>query len=66
LTQIADGTLSFLGEVLAPDGGKRWRHKESAALSDISAAAALGQKIGAAIRAEAGETFIQNLEKRGW
>ena len=66
LTQIANGTLSFLGEVLAPDGGKRWRRKESAALTDMSAAAALGRKIGAAIRAEAGETFIQNLEKRGW
>ena len=26
----------------------------------------LGRKLGAAIRAEAGENFIQSLDKRGW
>jgi hydroxymethylbilane synthase len=68
LATIKNGQLSFLGEVLTPDGAKRWRRTETIALgADAhSDAAALGRKLGAAVRHEAGETFIQSLEKRGW
>ncbi len=71
LATIKNGNLSFLGEILSPDGARRWRREETIALTDAQAAAApkaaeLGRKLGAAIRAEAGEAFIQSLEKRGW
>jgi hydroxymethylbilane synthase len=75
LATIQDGTLSFLGEVLSPDGAQHWRREEAialggiteaAALGGITEAAALGRKLGRLIRAEAGEEFIQNLDKRGW
>ena len=65
---VTGNTLSFRGEVLSPDGARRWRRDETIALgaSANEQAAALGRKLGAAIRAEAGETFIQSLDKRGW
>jgi hydroxymethylbilane synthase len=66
LATITGGTLSFLGEILSPDGARRWRRQESIILGGADDAAALGQKLGATIRAEAGENFIQSLEKRGW
>ena len=66
LAMIKDGKLNFIGEVLTPDGATRWRREESIPLPDQTGADALGQKLGAAIRAEAGEDFIQSLEKRGW
>jgi hydroxymethylbilane synthase len=66
LARIDCGRLFLLGEVLSPDGAQHWRHQDSIALGGRSEAAALGRKLGAAIRAEAGEAFIQSLEKRGW
>ena len=71
LATIKDGELSFLGEVLSPDGAQHWRREDSMVLSTVAEAAALdaarlGRKLGAAIRAEAGEAFIQSLEQRGW
>ena len=68
LARISNGMLHFLGEILTPDGETRWRREETTALSGdaIGDAAAFGRRIGAQIRAEAGETFIQSLEKRGW
>jgi hydroxymethylbilane synthase len=61
-------TLSFIGEILTPDGARRWRRQETTTLAGdaVAAATALGKKLGAAIRAEAGENFIQSLEKRRW
>jgi len=64
LATIKADKLHFVGEVLSPDGKQRWRREDSIALHGD--AAALGRKLGAVIRAEAGETFIQSLEKRGW
>jgi hydroxymethylbilane synthase len=60
--------LHFLGEVLTPDGSKRWRREETIApgADAMADAEALGRRLGAEIRAEAGEEFIQSLEKRGW
>ena len=68
LGRITADRLSFIGEVLTPDGARRWRREEtiSLGLNAQAGAAALGRKQGAAIRAEAGEDFIQSLEKRGW
>jgi len=68
LARINNGMLHFLGEILTPDGETRWRREESTALGGdpIGDAAAFGRRIGAQIRAEAGETFIQSLEKRRW
>jgi hydroxymethylbilane synthase len=68
LARLNGNQLHFLGEVLTPDGKMRWRREEKITLSaDTKAdAARLGGKLGREIRAEAGETFIQSLEKRGW
>jgi len=68
LARINNGMLHFLGEILTPDGKMRWRREETTALGGDACgdAAAFGRRIGAQIRAEAGETFIQSLEKRGW
>jgi hydroxymethylbilane synthase len=68
LARFKGDELHFLGEVLTPDGKKRWRREERLTLgADAKGdAARLGRKLGGEIRAEAGETFIQSLEKRGW
>lgn len=68
LARLNGNDLHFLGEVLTPDGKKRWRREERVTLgSEAKAEAAdLGHKLGKEIRAEAGENFIQSLEKRGW
>jgi hydroxymethylbilane synthase len=68
LARLKGNQLNFLGEVLTPDGKKRWRRTETATLGADAKndAARLGRKLGKDIRAEAGESFIQSLEKRGW
>jgi hydroxymethylbilane synthase len=66
LAMIDCGRLFFLGEVLSPDGAQHWRRQDSITLGGANEAAAFGRNLGAAIRAEAGEDFIQSLEKRGW
>jgi hydroxymethylbilane synthase len=66
LARLKDGRLSFVGEILSPDGAKRWRRSEMLDNASCESAAALGRKLGTAIRTEAGETFIQSLDKRGW
>lgn len=68
LARLERDQIHFLGEVLTPDGKKRWRRTETATLGANAKkeAARLGKKLGQEIRAEAGETFIQSLEKRGW
>ena len=66
LAHMSADRLTLLGEVLSPDGARRWRRSDTLAAPTMTDAAALGRKLGAAIRAEAGETFIQSLDKRGW
>ena len=65
---IADGALTFLGEVLTPDGKHRWRRLESMKLGDdaTSTARALGLKLGAEIRAEAGPLYTAHFGDNGW
>ena len=68
LAKIEGGTLTFLGEVLTPDGKHRWRRREQVALGNTPAetAAALGAKLGAEIRAEAGPLYTAHFGDNGW
>jgi hydroxymethylbilane synthase len=65
---IANDTLTFLGEVLTPDGRHCWRRRESVALGgDAPATArALGLKLGAQIKAEAGPLYTAHFGDNGW
>jgi hydroxymethylbilane synthase len=68
LARVAGGEISFLGEVLTPDGKHRWRRQGTAALGGdpMAAARALGLKLGAEIRAEAGPLYTAHFGDRGW
>ena len=66
LATITGSTLNFAGEVLSPDGAQHWRRQESVALGGVAEAAAFGRRLGGLVRADAGEEFIQSLDKRGW
>jgi hydroxymethylbilane synthase len=68
LAKIADGTLSFLGEVLTPDGKHCWRRSGSATLDagPVAAARALGLRLGAEIKAEAGPLYQAHFGDNGW
>ncbi len=68
LAAINDGTLSFLGEVLTPDGRHCWRRRGSVALGGepIETARALGLKLGAEIKAEAGPLYQSHFGDNGW
>lgn len=58
------GRLAFIGEVLTPDGTRRWRRVAETALGNdpLSAAAALGRALGEEIRAEAGADLPRDAE----
>ena len=66
--KIAEGALTFLGEVLTPDGKHCWRRNETVALGDdgLATARALGLKLGAEIRAEAGPLYTAHFGDKGW
>jgi hydroxymethylbilane synthase len=68
LARIDSGTLTFLGEVLTPDGKHRWRRQGQVALGNTPSetAAALGTKLGAEIRAEAGPLYTAHFGDNGW
>lgn len=68
LATEVEGTLSFLGEVLTPDGKHRWRRQETILLGDapLKAARELGLKLGAEIRAEAGPLYTAHFGDNGW
>jgi hydroxymethylbilane synthase len=59
LAKVNGNTLSFIGEVLTPDGTKHWRRTEAIELgpNPQDSADALGRRLGAEIRAEAGTDF---------
>jgi hydroxymethylbilane synthase len=65
---ITDGMLAFLGEVLTPDGKHCWRRRESIALGSNAhaTARALGLKLGAEIRIEAGPLYQSHFGDNGW
>ena len=66
--KVVDGALSFLGEVLTPDGKHCWRREDRVALGTDGAetARALGLKLGAEIKAEAGALYTAHFGDRGW
>jgi hydroxymethylbilane synthase len=68
LAKIEDGTLTFLGEVLTPDGKHRWRRRETITLGAdaTTAARTLGLKLGTEIRAEAGPLYTAHFGDQGW
>lgn len=59
LARVHGGVLTFAGDVLTADGARRWRRDATITLgADAYAdARALGAKLGADIRAEAGDAF---------
>ena len=60
LARYRNNALTFIGEALTPDGAARWRRSETVALSGdaITQARALGERLGNAIRDEAGERIM--------
>jgi hydroxymethylbilane synthase len=67
LAKVDGRKLSFIGEFLRLDGAKRWRKTASITLGANARtdAEALGRKLGAEIRAEAGAEF-QPEKMNGW
>jgi hydroxymethylbilane synthase len=68
MASIRDGQLSFLGEVLTPDGKHCWRRRETVTLGadSLAAARALGLKLGADIKTEAGPLYQAHFGDNGW
>jgi len=64
--RIEGGRLNFMGEVLTPDGRRRWRREASITLASDPAAEAhaLGRGLGQEIRAEAGPDLV--VDVGGW
>jgi hydroxymethylbilane synthase len=57
LARLSGARLDFIGETLTPDGTARWRRTETSRLGEdaIADARALGARLGAEIRDEAGD-----------
>ncbi len=68
LARVDGGRLSFIGEVLTPDGGKRWRREATIDLGGDPHAAseALGRALGTEIREEAGDAMEAVITASGW
>jgi len=60
LGRWSDGVIRFIGESLTPDGVHSWRRTETAACATIEEAAALGHRLGASIKAEAGDALYRD------
>ena len=67
LARIEGQSLHLLGEVLSPNGARRWRREANIRLTGdpIAQADALGRKLGHEIRAEAGVNY-QPEHALGW
>ena len=65
---ISGGQLSFLGEVLTPDGRHCWRRRAIVALGSdgLATARALGLRLGTEIRCEAGPLYQAHFGDNGW
>jgi hydroxymethylbilane synthase len=68
LGMIVDGQICLRGEVLTPDGKHCWRRSEAAFLGSDpqEAARALGLKLGAEIKTEAGPLYQAHFGDNGW
>ena len=67
LAKVQGRSLNFIGEVLTPDGTRRWRRTACIALNDKphESARALGQNLGTEIRTEAGSAY-EPQRANGW
>jgi hydroxymethylbilane synthase len=65
LARITGDTLTFLGEVLTPDGAQRWR-REGKSAATMAAGMALGSELGKQIRVEAGPLYSAHFGDQGW
>jgi hydroxymethylbilane synthase len=65
LARIENGQLSFVGEVLTPDGQHRWRRQADCA-GNMEEAIALGARLGGEIRVEAGALYSAHFGDSGW
>ena len=68
LAKTGGDELTFLGEVLTPDGKHCWRRRATVALGGdpMAAARALGLEMGAQIRAEAGPLYQAHFRDKIW
>jgi hydroxymethylbilane synthase len=57
LAELGPTGLRLRGEVLLPDGTRRWARDATRVLASVEAAAAFGRDLGAEIRAEAGDAL---------
>ena len=66
--RIDNGALAFLGEVLTPDGKHCWRRQGSVTLGSdaVATARALGLRLGAEIKTEAGPLYQTHFGDNGW
>lgn len=62
LARCEGAHLSFIGEALTPNGARRWRREGAITLSanPVEEARALGARLGAEIRAEAGDAIMMD------
>lgn len=63
LARVDGAALEFIGEALTPDGTARWRRTETIALDAdaVARARALGMRLGAEIREEAGDALVMDV-----
>jgi len=68
LAKISGGTLTFLGEVLTPDGKHCWRRQQTISFGNHPSGEArvLGARLGAEIVAEAGPLYKAHFGDNGW
>jgi hydroxymethylbilane synthase len=68
LATVRGGEISFLGEVLTPDGKHCWRRTGAAMLDDAPQRKAenLGRQLGQEIADAAGDTYHSHFGDRGW
>jgi hydroxymethylbilane synthase len=68
LAKITGNAITFLGEVLTPDGKHCWRRQGTVGLDNdpVAAARALGLRLGAEIKAEAGPLYQSHFGDNGW
>ncbi len=59
LGRWSDGAMRFIGEALTPDGIHRWRRTAEEPCATEAAAAALGERLGRSIHADAGERLYK-------
>jgi hydroxymethylbilane synthase len=66
--RVSKDTLSFLGEVLTPDGKHCWRREGTTKLGSdpLMAARSLGLTLGAEIKTEAGPLYQAHFGDNGW